>query len=92
MTEYQNYIYRNTYSKLWTAESREFDDLKATCSEPEDSLKRIQVLILERLASRVMTDTLTNNLEITIKSTVMSEQEAREELAKKSYFSDGSTT
>lgn len=73
----QCYLYRDTDTKMWTAESKDLTGCKATCIQPEDTLRRIQSIALERLAERMMLEDLSNNLQIDISVTIVTEEEAK---------------
>jgi hypothetical protein len=71
------YLYRDKVTHLWTAISADVDDCRVTCAEPEDTLRRIQSLALEKLAQKVMSEQgLSNNLQVDIKVMVVPEEEA----------------
>lgn len=76
------YLYRDTGSKLWTAESNDLPECKATCIQPEDSVKRIQSIAFEQLAREIMYKALSSNLQINITVEIVSEDEARRLLQK----------
>ena len=72
------YIYRDLETKLWVAETRDVRDCKATCMQPEDALRRIQSLALDRVSSQIaMHDLpLTSNIQVMVNTTVVDQNEA----------------
>ena len=70
------YIYRNTGTKLWTAVSSDLSECEATCTQPEDVLRRIQSIALEQLSRKVMYGVISDNIQININTTVVTEEEA----------------
>jgi|SRR5581483_11726524 len=72
------YLYRNK-EKLWTAEAKGFSDCKATCIQPEDTLRRIHTLVLEEIARRMRNDEipLCDKLEVAVNVEIVSYDEAK---------------
>lgn len=64
---------------MWTAESKEFPFCKTTCMQPEDTLKRIQVLVIREIADQLDRGEiqLSDKIEVLINVQVVSYDEAQ---------------
>lgn len=71
------YIFRRA-SKEWTAATNDLPLISATCLEPEDALKRMQIYVLQEIAHQLDRDEIptASGLELSITFEIVSEVEA----------------
>lgn len=72
------YLFRKAISKQWVASTNDLPLMSVTASEPEDALKRMQLLIIREVADRIESSDIpiSSELEISLSFEIVNEGDA----------------